>query len=229
MTHAPSPASTGCAGVVRPRWRPALGQALVGTAHLMSCGRFALSPLALPKGRLRCPLWRRRGLAARRRQGGFWERRNRGRRGDARAVLALAACGARRAPRRAAGRVGALPMRRASDSASSASCGAAGGRGAQGERLMLGPRGAQVTAPQRALLEGVMARMERVDVWILMNGGGGGVNPFQARAEPCRVRAFSVAGPGRARASVPAQAHPRLRGSARVCADTGRCRRYPAR
>lgn len=38
-----------------------------------------------------------------------------------------------------------------------------------------------MTAPQLALLENVMARMERVDVWILMNGGGGGVNPFQAR------------------------------------------------
>ncbi|KAK9846614.1 hypothetical protein WJX81_007606 [Elliptochloris bilobata] len=35
-----------------------------------------------------------------------------------------------------------------------------------------------VTAPQLTLLETVMARMERVDVWILMNGGGGGVNPF---------------------------------------------------
>ena len=39
--------------------------------------------------------------------------------------------------------------------------------------------GVQVSAPQLTLLETVMARMERVDVWILMNGGGGGVNPFQ--------------------------------------------------
>ncbi len=37
--------------------------------------------------------------------------------------------------------------------------------------------GVQVSAPQLTLLETVMARMERVDVWILMNGGGGGVNP----------------------------------------------------
>ena len=36
-----------------------------------------------------------------------------------------------------------------------------------------------MSAPQLTLLETVMARMERVDVWILMNGGGGGVNPFQ--------------------------------------------------
>lgn len=38
-----------------------------------------------------------------------------------------------------------------------------------------------MTAPQLTLLENVMARMERVDVWILMNGGGSGVNPFQVR------------------------------------------------
>lgn len=44
-----------------------------------------------------------------------------------------------------------------------------------------GKAGAQVTAPQLTLLENVMARMERVDVWILMNGGGSGVNPFQVR------------------------------------------------
>ncbi len=83
------------------------------------------------------------------------------------------------------------------------------------------PCGAQVTAPQLALLEGVMARMERVDVWILMNGGGGGVNPFQARAEPCRAWAR----PGRgacARASVLAQAPLRFRGSAHVEAPPGR-------
>lgn len=33
-----------------------------------------------------------------------------------------------------------------------------------------------VSAPQLTLLEEVMARMERVDAWILMNGGGKGAN-----------------------------------------------------
>lgn len=33
-----------------------------------------------------------------------------------------------------------------------------------------------VSAPQLTLLEEVMARMERIDAWILMNGGGKGAN-----------------------------------------------------
>lgn len=37
---------------------------------------------------------------------------------------------------------------------------------------------AQVTSPQLALLETTMAKMERVDAWILMMGGGNGVDVF---------------------------------------------------
>ncbi len=37
---------------------------------------------------------------------------------------------------------------------------------------------AQVTSPQLALLETTMAKMERVDAWIFMMGGGNGVDVF---------------------------------------------------
>ena len=41
----------------------------------------------------------------------------------------------------------------------------------------------QVTAPQLSLLEAAMARMERVAVWSLMSGGGGGRDVFTVRQE----------------------------------------------
>ena len=39
-------------------------------------------------------------------------------------------------------------------------------------------RCAGVTAPQLALLETMMLKMERVDTWVLMMGGGSGVDVF---------------------------------------------------
>ena len=39
-------------------------------------------------------------------------------------------------------------------------------------------RCAGVTAPQLALLETTMLKMERVDTWVLMMGGGSGVDVF---------------------------------------------------
>jgi len=191
-------------------------------------------------GGLRCPLWRcqRGGCVVPFGGAAAWQlgagKAASGSGGIGAGVVTRAPClrwlRAAHAARPGARRAGwaPCPCGAASDSASSASCGAAGGRGAQGERLILGPRGAQVTAPQLALLEGVMARMERVDVWILMNGGGGGVNPFQARAEPCRVRAWPVRGrAARAQASQPRPIS--ACAAAPVCVDTGRCRQYPAR
>lgn len=39
----------------------------------------------------------------------------------------------------------------------------------------------QVTSPQLALLETTMAKMERVDAWILMMGGGNGIDVYLVR------------------------------------------------
>ena len=41
-----------------------------------------------------------------------------------------------------------------------------------------------VTSPQLALLEDAMRKMERVDAWIMMNGGGHGADVFTVRPLP---------------------------------------------
>ena len=38
-----------------------------------------------------------------------------------------------------------------------------------------------VSAPQLALLEVALSKMERVHAWVLMMGGGGSVNVFEVR------------------------------------------------
>ena len=43
-----------------------------------------------------------------------------------------------------------------------------------------------MTAPQLALLETTMLKMERVDTWVLMMGGGSGVDVFLV-GNPCWV------------------------------------------
>jgi hypothetical protein len=43
----------------------------------------------------------------------------------------------------------------------------------------------QVTASQLSLLEATMARMERVAVWSLMSGGGGGRDVFNVSCSCC--------------------------------------------
>lgn len=48
----------------------------------------------------------------------------------------------------------------------------------------------QVTSPQLALLETTMAKMERVDAWILMMGGGNGVDVFMVSICFCRHRHY---------------------------------------
>ena len=60
------------------------------------------------------------------------------------------------------------------------------------------PLPAQVTAPQLNLLEGAMARMERIAVWSMMGGSGMGANKdvFVVRmcARRCGVRWDGVLG-----------------------------------
>ena len=41
-----------------------------------------------------------------------------------------------------------------------------------------------VSAPQLALLEVALSRMERVHAWVLMMGGGGSVNVFEVPLFP---------------------------------------------
>jgi hypothetical protein len=46
----------------------------------------------------------------------------------------------------------------------------------------------QVTASQLSLLEATMARMERVAVWSLMSGGGGGRDVFNVSGVCQRIK-----------------------------------------
>ena len=51
-----------------------------------------------------------------------------------------------------------------------------------------------VTAPQLALLETTMLQMERVQTWVLMMGGGSGVDVFLVRLHsPAPCQNFCVA------------------------------------
>lgn len=49
-----------------------------------------------------------------------------------------------------------------------------------------------VTAPQLSLLEAAMAKMERVAVWALMSGGGGGKDVFTVILMHCCTDAASL-------------------------------------
>ena len=46
-----------------------------------------------------------------------------------------------------------------------------------------------MSAPQLALLEVAMSRMERVHAWVLMMGGGGALNVFEVRCPAAAAQA----------------------------------------